>query len=245
MFGGEAEGGWIPDLATNGIERASNEFQRHKSLRRKGGFEVARGLGSEAEALVILGMPEDEDDVFAARSHRIDAAGDQSAGDALALVFGEDGYGGQGDCGHGLNPDAAEQYVPDDSLFAFGHQRSEDDVVCAQGVDEIGLVRPAKRVLIDRSDGRAISRIVRVFETYEHVLEVRQWVFGGPGRLPTVKIHLNRFSIWMEGDKPCCSPGSSDEKVAEVLDFIRVADEWITAVQEQQAAQRKAQLVSK
>jgi hypothetical protein len=45
----------------------------------------------------------------------------------------------------------------------------------------------------------------------------------------------------MEGDKPCCSPGSSDEKVTEVLDFIRVADEWISAVQEQQAAQRKAQ----
>ena len=74
---------------------------------------------------------------------------------------------------------------------------------------------------------------------------VRQWMCNGPGRPPTIKIHLNRFSIWMEGDKPCCSPGSSEEKVAEVLDFIRVADEWISAVQEQQAAQRKAQLVSK
>jgi hypothetical protein len=49
----------------------------------------------------------------------------------------------------------------------------------------------------------------------------------------------------MDGDKPCCSPGSNEEKVAEVLDFIRVADEWITAVQEQQAAQRKDQLVGK
>jgi len=49
----------------------------------------------------------------------------------------------------------------------------------------------------------------------------------------------------MEGDKPCCSPGSSEEKVKEVLDFIRVADEWISAVQQQQAAQRKAQLVTK
>jgi hypothetical protein len=49
----------------------------------------------------------------------------------------------------------------------------------------------------------------------------------------------------MEGDKPCCSPGSNEERVTEVLDFIRVADEWIAAVQEKQAEQRKTQLISK
>jgi hypothetical protein len=35
----------------------------------------------------------------------------------------------------------------------------------------------------------------------------------------------------MDGEKACCSPGSVEENVSEVLDFIRIADEWITAVQ--------------
>jgi hypothetical protein len=44
----------------------------------------------------------------------------------------------------------------------------------------------------------------------------------------------------MDGDKPCCSPGSQEEHVAEVLDFIRVAEEWVNAVQETKAAKTKA-----
>jgi hypothetical protein len=55
----------------------------------------------------------------------------------------------------------------------------------------------------------------------------------------SVKIHLNKFSIWMEGEKPCCSPGSIEENLTEVFDFIRLADEWVAAVQEIQAARRQ------
>jgi hypothetical protein len=60
-----------------------------------------------------------------------------------------------------------------------------------------------------------------------------------------VKLHLNRFSIWMEGDRPCCSPGSAEEKVSEVLDFIRVADEWVAAVLQAKAANEAEKLLAK
>lgn len=60
----------------------------------------------------------------------------------------------------------------------------------------------------------------------------------------SVKIHLNKCSIWMEGENACCSPGSVEENLSQVLDFIRVAEEWVAAVQEKQFA-RKQELVSK
>jgi hypothetical protein len=46
----------------------------------------------------------------------------------------------------------------------------------------------------------------------------------------------------MEGEKPCCSPGSLEENLSQVLDFIRIADDWVAAVQETQDARRKSQL---
>jgi hypothetical protein len=46
----------------------------------------------------------------------------------------------------------------------------------------------------------------------------------------------------MEGERPCCSPGSREQNVAEVLDFIRVAEEWVNAVQQLQAAQTQDKL---
>ena len=60
-----------------------------------------------------------------------------------------------------------------------------------------------------------------------------------------MKIHLNRFSIWMDGEKACCSPGSVEENMSEVLDFIRVAEEWLAAVQAVQLARRQETLVTK
>ena len=61
----------------------------------------------------------------------------------------------------------------------------------------------------------------------------------------SVKIHLNKFSIWMDGEKACCSPGSIEENLSQVLDFIRVADEWVTAVQEMQIARKQESLIAK
>jgi hypothetical protein len=59
-----------------------------------------------------------------------------------------------------------------------------------------------------------------------------------------MKIHLNRFSIWMDGEKARCSPGSVEENMSEVLDFIRVAEEWLAAAQAVQFA-RKEPLATK
>jgi hypothetical protein len=49
----------------------------------------------------------------------------------------------------------------------------------------------------------------------------------------------------MDGEKACCSPGSVEENLSEVLDFIRVADEWITAVQEKPIAHKQESLAKK
>ena len=48
----------------------------------------------------------------------------------------------------------------------------------------------------------------------------------------------------MDGDNACCSPGSVEENLSQVLDFIRVAEEWVAAVQVKQFP-RKPELVSK
>ena len=61
----------------------------------------------------------------------------------------------------------------------------------------------------------------------------------------SVKIHLNRFSIWMDGEKACCSPGSVEENLSQVLDFIRIAEEWVSAVQATQFARKQESLVTK
>jgi hypothetical protein len=60
-----------------------------------------------------------------------------------------------------------------------------------------------------------------------------------------MKIHLNRFSIWMDGEKACSSPGSVEENLSQVLEFIRVADEWVAAVQVMQFTRKQDALVSK
>jgi len=60
----------------------------------------------------------------------------------------------------------------------------------------------------------------------------------------SVKIHLNRFSIWMDGEKACCSPGSVEENMSQVLDFIRVADEWVAAVQAAQSTRKQETLLT-
>ena len=60
-----------------------------------------------------------------------------------------------------------------------------------------------------------------------------------------MKIHLNRFSIWMDGEKACCSPGSVEENLSQVLDFIRVADEWVAAVQVAQGARKQEPILTK
>jgi hypothetical protein len=49
----------------------------------------------------------------------------------------------------------------------------------------------------------------------------------------------------MDGEKACCSPGSIEENLSQVLDFIRVADEWVTAVQEMQIARKQESLIAK
>jgi hypothetical protein len=60
-----------------------------------------------------------------------------------------------------------------------------------------------------------------------------------------VKLNLNRFSIWMDGEKACCSPGSVEENMSQVLDFIRIADEWVAAVQAVQSARKREPLITK
>ena len=49
----------------------------------------------------------------------------------------------------------------------------------------------------------------------------------------------------MEGEKACCSPGSVEENLSQVLDFIRIADEWVAAVQVKQGARKQESLVTK
>lgn len=49
----------------------------------------------------------------------------------------------------------------------------------------------------------------------------------------------------MDGEKACCSPGSVEENLSQVLDFIRVADEWVAAVQVAQGARKQEPILTK
>ncbi len=92
------------------------------------------------------------------------------AANALTLVFGEDGHGRECNRWNVIDPDAAEQDVPDDPVFAFGHERSEDDIGRAQSIDQVGFIRAAERGLVDRSDRGSFRGVVSVLATHHHVL---------------------------------------------------------------------------
>ncbi len=49
----------------------------------------------------------------------------------------------------------------------------------------------------------------------------------------------------MDGEKACCSPGSAEENISQVLDFIRVAEEWVAAAQAVQFARKPESLGTK
>ena len=49
----------------------------------------------------------------------------------------------------------------------------------------------------------------------------------------------------MDGEKACCSPGSVEENMSQVLDFIRVADEWVAAVQAAQSTRKQETLLTR
>jgi hypothetical protein len=49
----------------------------------------------------------------------------------------------------------------------------------------------------------------------------------------------------MDGEKACCSPGTVEENLSQVLGFIRVADESVSAVQVMQFERKQESLVTK
>ena len=69
------------------------KFEGHEGFGREGMFDGRGELRREAEAWVIVGPSEDEDDGFGAVAQKFEAAADQLGARSSALMFGEHGHG--------------------------------------------------------------------------------------------------------------------------------------------------------
>jgi hypothetical protein len=56
------------------------------------------------------------------------------------------------------------------------------------------------------------------------------------------KLNINKLSIWTVSGQPRCSPGSLEDAANQVRQFIDVAEIWLSAVEDIQAAQKQSQL---
>ena len=83
----QSERGRISRLPANPIQSARAEFHRHEGVGRERAFERACLPAGEAEARIVIGMAENDDDAFTPPSQQIEAMPDQSSTDALALMF--------------------------------------------------------------------------------------------------------------------------------------------------------------
>jgi len=95
----------------------------------------------EAEARVVVGVPEDDDCGRSAGSGPLERRLDEGAPDAVPLVSRKDGHGTEGEGlarGRALDLHRAQEEVPHDLSCGLGHQRDHSGFT-PQGVDEVGL----------------------------------------------------------------------------------------------------------
>ena len=120
----KSERGRVSHLPANPIQCAGAEFHRHESVGRERAFERACLPTAEAKARIVIGMAENDNDVFAAPSQQIEPMPDQPSTDALSPMFWRHGHGGQCRRRDGaaicFNEHPTEQDVPDDAPLQFG-----------------------------------------------------------------------------------------------------------------------------
>ena len=82
-----SEGGRISHLPANSIQSTWAKFPRQEGVRRKRAFERACFPAGEPKARIVIGMTENDNDVFAAPPQQIEAMPDQPSTDVLSPIF--------------------------------------------------------------------------------------------------------------------------------------------------------------
>lgn len=122
--------------------------------------EVVVGGGLEAQAPVVGGVAEDDDEGESGGSGRVEGRADDGSAVSLALAFGEHGDGGEAE-GRGLvDLDPADEGVGDDESVVVGDpgQSVDPRFAGAEGVDEVGFVGVAEGRDVYPVDGAAVAR---------------------------------------------------------------------------------------
>jgi len=59
-------------------------------------------------------------------------------------------------------------------------------------------------------------------------------------------VNINGLRIWIdETGQPCCTPGSREDALPRVKEYMERADQWVAAFEVQQEARRKTILTPK
>ena len=83
----KSERGRISHFPANPIQSTGAEFHRHEGLGRERAFWRPRLPAGEAKARIVIGMAENDGDVFTPLSQQIEAMPDEPSTDALSLMF--------------------------------------------------------------------------------------------------------------------------------------------------------------
>ena len=89
-------------------------------------FERVGCLPGKAESWIVVGVPNDDDDLLTATSQQLQSVPNQSSTYFLTLMLWKDGYRRQRNrryqAGRGPNPHPAEHDVADNTSINLGHQ---------------------------------------------------------------------------------------------------------------------------
>jgi len=114
-------------------------------------------------------VADNDNDSFASTSQQLQPMADQKTADSLALMFRDDGYRRQCDCGYEaarrLNPHPAEHYMTDDAAFQYGHERDKRVLICAQLIHQTGLVRTSKGCYVNCPNRGALIDASSIFNS--------------------------------------------------------------------------------
>ncbi len=109
-----------------------------------------------------------------------------SAADSAPLVCGFDGEGRENERGRPADRESGEENVAHDPAGVLGDEGEpglEADER-AQGVDEVGLLRPAERMLVHQADRGPVARLLGpdLHRSSTRASSRRTWVRAFPSR---------------------------------------------------------------
>ena len=154
----------VLDDAGHAFERARDELEHEEGFARafERRLDAAFVRGSEAEARVVLGVPQHDDDSEPEPSGLVETVPNERRTDASALVLREDGHGSEREPGAArvpaANPQPRQEDVPDDLASDLGDERElrEESLGRSELPNETRLVLTTEGEAVNALDGASV-----------------------------------------------------------------------------------------